>query len=708
MSDQNELNLSNRLMEACGGLEKSLQTFKDINQKAHFIALSAAIEGARMRSKLGTFSIVASQIANQASNNNQLSEKLEGLINKITTESLEAIAVRNYELASDLIDKLDRNLFERNCDVQAWATFDEVKNALKESSEENFERASAILHRLTSIYVVYAESVLLDLTGNIVSAASNKSLIGQDLSSRDWYKAALGGQVFVSDLHLSDFVKKRCVFYCAPVLDDNNTVLGVLCNAFNWDYALEMITSADYSKETRASIINYQGTVIASTHENQILNDNATWMRAGELAAENCCGFSTEKARNGEPLAIGFSHTKGYNAYKGKNWSAIVAETLGDVEMKVVAKVLEDRAHPVPPAKGSLNRIASEISGQKLLATMKEIDDLVLEINSNNREVKLLAVNASIQAGLAGADGEGFSIIANEVAVLAKKSLTFVEEVNQITSSLRQAVEYSSSVRLVDAAKDTMSKVDRNLFERYCDIQAWSIFSKLVQVCDSNLSTDSEANALLEKVHRIYEVYHDIYLVNLDGKVIATAINRGLIGQNYSQRDWFKGASGGNIFVSDIYVSETLKMPLMSFSSPVVNAEGKMVGVLVSRFNCNFLNDIIRATIIDSSSKCFLLNHESKVIASAQNDEIHVKSLSDLGVSEHTAKDEHGYFEAKSKQGGADQSYGFNVSKGYNTYRGQKWVTVTERPNRQSVAVKQMDPEDRFRTQVLEKVKRVG
>ncbi len=72
------------LIAASTKLEQALKTFQLINQNAHSIAFNAAIEGARMKSKLATFSIVAKQITAQASKNIELSEKLESLIEQIT------------------------------------------------------------------------------------------------------------------------------------------------------------------------------------------------------------------------------------------------------------------------------------------------------------------------------------------------------------------------------------------------------------------------------------------------------------------------------------------------------------------------------------------------------------------------------------------------------------------------------------------------
>lgn len=704
MDDQKEKDVTYRLIQSSCELEKSLLVFKDINQKAHFIALNAAIEGARMKSKLGTFSIVANQIATQAAHNSELSEKLEVLIQKIKSLSLEAVAVRNLELAADLIDKLDRNLFERNCDVQAWATFDSVKNALLKPDEESAVVACAQLDQLVSIYMVYSDSFLLDAQGKVVAAAKKRDARGSDFSREPWFIPTLSGNVTVTDVHFYSAVNGFTVCYCAPVHSADGQVIGVLVNCFNWNFALEMIQSGDYSARTKAVVINADSDLVAARQPNQILKDNYEWLSAGKFAARGGVGYSLEYARNGEPVSVGFCHTKGYNSYKGKGWSAVISECMGDLSLKIGATITESRGEgakvTAEKRDADAGKIESERSGQRLLATMKEIDELVFGINGNNREVKLLAVNASIQAGLAGADGEGFSIIANEVAALAKKSLNFVESVNATTAQLNRAVEHSSSVRLVDAAKDTMSKIDRNLFERYCDIQAWSTFSKFVEVLEGSGRADDSTLALLEQVHKIYEVYHDIYILNLEGKVVGTAINRSLIGYDFSGKDWFSSAAAGNTHFSDIYTSEALKIPLMTFSQPIFNADKAIIGVIASRFNCNFLNDILRAAIVDSSSEILLLNQDGVVVASKENQEVLKRNAGEIPAIKNFQVGACGSFEQNDQKAGVSHTLGFASSKGYNSYRGQRWLLLTRRPNETDARVQKLTPAERFRQRV--------
>lgn len=701
------------LIDSSLKLQSALAIFRDINSKAHFIALNAAIEGARMKGKLSTFSIVAGQIAAQASKNIELSEKLAASIDSNRRLAFDATAVRNLELSEDLIDKVDRNLFERNCDVQAWATFDIIKNAVVHANQLNEQgvgkegapddlrlqedQACQLLNKLVSIYVVYLDSFLLDTKGQVVAAARGADHKGKDWSQAEWFRRAIKGEMNVTALHESEILETPSLFYVAPVMDDAGKVIGVLCNCFDWKYALEMIASAGYDANMSACLIDDKGFVIASLKNYLILNDRMDWSLAGESALGRLCGFSVERERNGDATVSGFCHTKGYNAYRGKSWSALVTTRLGSipVESKMIATANRNQTagNVVNIAPADL-KIESEKIGLKLKESMREIELVVDAVNANNRAVKLLAVNASIQAGLAGADGEGFSIIANEVAHLARKSLEFVDEVNDTTDSLRNAVDQSISLRLVDAAGDAMSKVDRNLFERYCDIQAWSTFDKISSLLEGKVSQDV-CLTLLENIHRIYEVYHDIYVLDLDGKVLATAVNHTLHGHNFATKEWFTAAASGSTFYSDIYVSDTLKCPIITFSAPVYDAQNQIRGVICSRFNCGFLDQIIRATITDSKSSTYLLNTKGLVVGSKDGQGILDNSFAHLALFRES-QEQHGLLHETDKKTNREFAYGFSSSKGYNTYKGQPWTVITMRPM-ESEAHRAESPQEKFK-----------
>ncbi len=685
----------NSLLQVALELSQAISMFRDINTRANFISFNAAIEGARMRTQAPSFAIVAHQVQTQAQKNLELIEKLESLVSKIRTVSLRATAARYYELAEDLIDKVDRNLFERNCDVQAWATFESIRSCAEKGTELNPQEALAameqtkeatdLLSKLVSTYQVYRDVVLVNRNGVVIASALRPELVGQVVKGEEWFEETLSGKVHVRDMGFCPLVKGFSVSYSAPVNNSQGTPCGVISTRFNWDYAQEMIDSGGYDKNIRAYYVNSQAVVMGSTQSLGILQDAMYWLESGRATAQGYCGFGLEKDRNGSPLAIGYSRTKGYNAYKGLNWSAIVMATIAvSSDSAHVDNVLKRGSAVVAPTEidaKEVSLIESEKANLALRETMTEVESLVRLINLNNRETKFLAINASIQSGIAGEDGEGFAIIAGEIAKLAKLSLEFVARVNILAEDLASVVAQTVHIRLVDAATDAIDKVDRNLFERYCDVQAWTTFAQFREViANASQENRSQANALLARLHQIYEVYHEIILLDVNGNIVSSAKDHSLVGQCQKDRGWFQEALGGKVNFTDVYHSRTVSAPTVTFSAPVTNDKGEIIGVLSTRFHCNFLNDILRAVIVDSQSQVFLTNTEGLVIGTSDGSSVLSASFKNLSQEIRQKKDEKsGLILAKEEdKEKADHSYA--IGKGYNNYPGRKWCLVIRRP----------------------------
>lgn len=696
LSPRSASSSSNGLLGAASKMRESLQVLKEINAKTNIIALNAAIEGARTRGRLDSFSIVAEQIAGQATRNGELSEQLDRLVGKLQNVALRSTAARYYELAEDLIDKLDRNLFERSCDVQAWTTFDAIKDCSKQFKDAGdaatqtvkgspaVVEACRILDRLMATYCVYEEIYLCNKLGNVIAAGRRKDLIGTNFGKSAWFTKAAAGQFNVTDMQYAESIGKFAVYYTAPVLADDGAVVGVLSTRFNWDYAQEMINSAGYDKDVLTYIINKSGTVIAATDSIGVMRDSLDWLDAGREAMRGSCGYTVENARNGAPIAAGFARTRGYNAYRGKEWSAVVTARLGNVRYEHLSHVTEDRSGvaegKVPSSSNDDNNvIQSELANNELQGTMKQINELVSMINTTNNETNMLAINAAIQAGIAGTEGESFAVIAAEIGRLAEKSVAFVESVNQTASELQRDVEQTVAARLSDAARDTIDKVDRNLFERYCDVQAWATFENIVAATVQGDESGAVSD-FLAKIHKIYEVYHDIYLLDLTGKIVATAIRRDLRGQNQGNRAWFQDAAGGKVYVSEVYQSSSCNAHTMAFSAPVMGPDGKITGVLTTRFNCDFVYGILDAAIVDSRSKVYLLNGQGTVIGSSDRQGILEKSFAYLRAFKGLGESKVGHLVETDAQDKREYSIGYSRTTGYNTYQGKNWNVLIMRP----------------------------
>lgn len=693
MSNSKQLSRSD-LLSASTRMKSSLRILKEINSKANLIAFNAAIEGARTRGRLDSFSIVAEQILTQAFRQLELTEQLEKLADRLHNVALSSTAARYYEMAVDLIDMLDRNLFERNCDCQAWTTFDvnvkcleEVKQLKKEMGIKfDYEailnakyvlNSCDLLNKIMKTYVVYSDIYCIDEDGYIVSSANHGELIGKkNFKNATWFQKAMTGEVSVSDMVWCDEVEGYSVFYTAPVRSSTGDIIGVLSTRFNWNYAQEMIDTNGYDKNVEAFIINRSGLVLASTEKIDTYKDMLHWLDSGKESIRGNSGYTIETARNGAAMAVGFARTKGYNAYKGKEWSAIITSRLGNVDYEhLVYKVKQGKSSD---ESDSNNKIESEICNEELIRCMKDINDLVEQINKTNNETDMLAINAAIQAGIAGTEGESFAVIAGEIGSLAEKSVGFVVEVNNTTKDLQDAVSKTVAARLSDAAKDAISKVDRNLFERYCDVQAFATFS-LVKDAVTGKNVDDKCNKLLENIHRIYEIYHDIILCDVQGRIVSCGVKRELIGQNQSNRTWFQEAIHGKVAVSELYYSSSVNGLCLSYSAPVYDDNGNIIGVISTRFNWNFIYDIIDAVIVDSQSEVNLINSDGLLIGSTNRDGIMKKTYKHLRSFKELSNGKSGHLTEVDPDDGKEYSVGFCKTSGYNTYAGKGWSIIIRR-----------------------------
>ncbi|MBF0367033.1 MAG: hypothetical protein HQK50_15775 [Oligoflexia bacterium] len=717
ISNNNVLKMADKsnLLTATTRMKVSLQILDQINSKANLIAFNAAIEGARTRGRLDSFSIVAEQILTQAMRNMELSEKLGQLVEKLHNVALRSTAARYYELAVDLIDKLERNLFCRNCDVQAWAVFDvnikclmEVEALKREldfnkvSKEElhakllassDVKQARELLEKIMGIYIVYSDVWLIDKEGFVVVSAKHPNLIGKtNVAESSWFQSAMSGEVDVSDMDFEPALKSFVVRYSGPVYNNEKQIIGVITTRFNWDYAQEMIDNGHFDDSVQAYIISKQGLVLANSDTSGlgVYREPMNWLDAGKDSMNGYSGFAIETARNGAPVAVGYAKGKGYNTYKGRGWTGLLLSRLGNI-------CFEHMLHRVGRDEQELNainneadnlllfnnkrkRIESEKVNEELILCMDNINHLVSEINTTNNETNMLAINAAIQAGIAGTEGESFAVIAGEIGGLAEKSVGFVNEVNKTTKDLQKEVSATVAARLSDAARDTIDKIDRMLFERFCDIQAWASFSCFRKAVQAGQDRNFEASDLLHKIQKIYEVYFDISLLDTQGKVIASGSRRELIGQNHANRKWFQEALQGKVYFTDVYKSATINSLTMNFSAPIFDKNGEAVGVISSRFNWNYIYDIIDAVIVDSRSQVSLINSEGILIGSNDREQILEKSFKHLKAYVLLQQGQNGVQSETDSLDGREYAIGLAKGRGHNTYSGKGWSVIIRRP----------------------------
>lgn len=322
--------LIGELKSASNEMGQVIHSIREIAARTNLLSLNSAIEAARAGEAGRGFSVVASEIKKLANSSLTSTKESTKIIENIQNKANEVMAIRTADMAYDTIDKIDRNLFERNCDAQAWASFDKVKNCFLEDSPERITAANELLKKLIDIYEVYLDLYVLDNQGQVVAAGVHRELIGQDLSDRDWFKEAkLAQAIAVSDLYYSKVTNSHTVAYTCPIRGDRGEVLGYFSTRFNWHFIYDIIDSAQIGQNGDIFIVNKQGYVIACRSRKGILSDNLKHLAAVQRAVRGeTYGHVFEQNSSGNVKIYGYAHTRGYNAYKGKEWSAIISEAL--------------------------------------------------------------------------------------------------------------------------------------------------------------------------------------------------------------------------------------------------------------------------------------------------------------------------------------------------------------------------------------------
>lgn len=195
---------------------------------------------------------------------------------------------------------------------------------------------------------------------------------------------------------------------------------------------------------------------------------------------------------------------------------------------------------------------------ERILALSKQVSTIasakVEEIRKVTRSTKLLALNAAVEATRAGDAGAGFSVVAQEVGAVSGRIDGLAEELdNQLGKMIQELnilgqglIANIRGARLTDLALNMIDIIDRNLYERSCDVRWWATDSAVVD-CVSNptAQTIKFTSERLGVILDSYTVYLDLWIADRSGKVLTNGRPRqypSVKDVNVSGEEWFQKA----------------------------------------------------------------------------------------------------------------------------------------------------------------------
>lgn len=272
-------------------------------------------------------------------------------------EALTQTAGQRLEVAAlEAGDKLDRNLFERYGDVQAFAANPRILGSPDDAQE--------IIDFLTVTYGIYDLMMVADLDGNVIAVNSvdgsgenidTSHLIGTDVSDQDWFQVVRSGNTpeggtYYTDAEINPLItevyehRHVSLPFTAPVYDQNGRLAAVWYNLASFeaivgsimeDVRLDFEHSGATTIETQ--VVRQDGLLIDDADQSAILEFDlgATGLVAVDHALNGHdgehFGFTEEvHARRGVDQINGWALTDGALGFAGYGWGVLVRQDTAD------------------------------------------------------------------------------------------------------------------------------------------------------------------------------------------------------------------------------------------------------------------------------------------------------------------------------------------------------------------------------------------
>jgi methyl-accepting chemotaxis protein len=247
----------------------------------------------------------------------------------------------------NVLDKIDRNFYERFGDVQAFAFNRLAVEAVKMDSTT--EPLQQFINTMTSYYVLYDLMMVCDKDGKVLTVNSIDKMgkdvhsgfvVGKNMAEEPWFKTCMSSIGPEGGAWYSDYAVNRDVkaidndnaigwgmAFAAPIKDETGAAIGVWYNFASW-YEVTVKIRQQVEAELRSGkegaiviITTEKGVVIDAEDSSKVMNET--------VVNEASLKENTQIQWKGAFLVPSdyewaWASAGGAYTYKGKNWKAVV------------------------------------------------------------------------------------------------------------------------------------------------------------------------------------------------------------------------------------------------------------------------------------------------------------------------------------------------------------------------------------------------
>jgi methyl-accepting chemotaxis protein len=401
-----------------------------------------------------------------------------------------------------MMDKIERNLFERYGDVQAFGLNTVVQNSESWYTNEATNPIVQAMDNYVATYGIYYYTLLVDTDGRVI-ATNQKNATGQPIdtnilltknyNNEGWFRDAMSGNFLetdllsgtvVQDVHFDSDVARifgneaMTIGYAAPVRDSDGNIIAIWKNYATWDLVDEIVASTQQGLASSGfpgaeiTLTTLDGKIITQTGsaEGSFFHALANSSGNSEIDSAGIASVLSEGEGNtgvvrskhsssDEWMTSSFAQSEGALGYAGKQWTGII-RLPESTSLGMVGAIRSKLATVTGIAAVCVGVVAFFIA-ISLVKPIKKLTALVVDISLGNKDLNEKATEGKDEIGNLGASFNSF------LENLAEANVANNDYKGQIESigKSQAVIEFNMDGTIVNANENFLSTVGYSLNE---------------------------------------------------------------------------------------------------------------------------------------------------------------------------------------------------------------------------------------------------